>query len=470
MKNSGKRFIASIVALLMVLLLIPIGVMAEDDYIESAQVGFGNDDDYYLIFDSNKIGSRKQYRDFLVANNLLGDIKYDSKTGTVTLTDLDLDSDFSLHIESLGEIHINLVGDNNIPRIFIEEISEPITSTIIFEGTGTLNTKSIYLATFENDMTTILFKDGLTVNINSDEKDIVYDENGCLDSVTGKDLYSFFVRDSSLNVDKLFEIEGDISPSLHFEKALVWVDEETNEKIFSYVATSSNYLIAPKNSQDNEPTTNPDEPTTQPTTKPEEPTTWPTTKPQKPTTQPTTKPQKPTTPPTTKPEEKPTTTTTKQSAETVLSGVVKGSDGKWAYYVDNKVDTSYTGIKKNQYGWWRIVDGYVDFNATGIYKNEYGWWRVEDGKVNFNANGIYKNPYGWWKTTKGKVTFKENGVFKNEYGWWKVENSKVNFQFTGIAKNEYGTWYVKNGKVDFSKNGKVTYNGKTYNVVNGKVK
>lgn len=177
--------------------------------------------------------------------------------------------------------------------------------------------------------------------------------------------------------------------------------------------------------------------------------------------------------------------------EVVLNGIVKGPDGKWAMYKDNKVVTSYTGIAKNQYGWWRVKNGYVDFNAneiyqneygwwktkngkvtfdeTGIFHNEYGWWRVENSKVNFKAEGIYKNDYGWWKTTKGKVTFQENGVFKNEYGWWKVEKSKVDFNFTGIASNEYGTWYVKNGKVDFSKNGKVTYNGKTYTVRGGKV-
>ena len=193
--------------------------------------------------------------------------------------------------------------------------------------------------------------------------------------------------------------------------------------------------------------------------------------------------------PTSKKNEEPTSQ--KNEEPTVLNGIVKGPDGKWAMYKNNKVDTSYTGVAKNKYGWWRVEKGYVNFKANGIYKNEYGWWkttdgkvtfketgvfkneygwwRVEDSKVNFKANGIYKNQYGWWKTTNGKVTFKENGVFKNEYGWWKVKDSKVDFNFTGIAKNKYGSWYVKNGKVDFNKNGKVTYNGTTYTVKNGKV-
>ena len=154
--------------------------------------------------------------------------------------------------------------------------------------------------------------------------------------------------------------------------------------------------------------------------------------------------------------------------ETVLNGIVKGPDGKWAMYKDGKVDTSYTGIAKNEYGWWRVENGYVNFNANSIYKNEYGWWKCTDGKVTFDENGIYKNEYGWWKTTDSKVTFKENSIYKNEYGWWKTTDSKVTFKETGIFSNQYGKWYVKNSKVDFKKNGKVKFNGKTYTVKNGK--
>lgn len=177
--------------------------------------------------------------------------------------------------------------------------------------------------------------------------------------------------------------------------------------------------------------------------------------------------------------------------ENKLNGLVKGPDGKWAMYEDGTVNENYTGVAKNQNGWWRVKDGYVDWSANGIYKNENGWWkttngkvtfqetgvfknengwwRVENSKVIFNANEIYKNQNGWWKTSGGKVRFNEDGVYKNKNGWWKVKNSKVDFNFTGIASNQNGTWYIKNGKVDFTKNGKVKYNGTTYTIQNGKV-
>ena len=109
----------------------------------------------------------------------------------------------------------------------------------------------------------------------------------------------------------------------------------------------------------------------------------------------------------------------------VLNGIVKGEDGRWALYKNNKVVTS----------------------ATGVYQNDKGWWRVKDGYVDFEANGIYQNALGWWKTTNGKVTFKETGIFQNENG----------------------KWYVRNSKVDFTKFGRVKYDGKYYYVAGGKV-
>ena len=130
----------------------------------------------------------------------------------------------------------------------------------------------------------------------------------------------------------------------------------------------------------------------------------------------------------------------------VLNGVVKGPDGKWAMYQNGTVDTSYTGIAKNDKGWWRIENGYVNFEANGVYKNENGWWRVENGHVDFTANSIYKNENGWWKTTNGRVTFSETGVFENENGLWYCENSKV----------------------DFTKTGTVSYDGELYVAVGGK--
>ena len=222
------------------------------------------------------------------------------------------------------------------------------------------------------------------------------------------------------------------------------------------------------------------------------------TKPEEPTTQkeePTTQKEEPTTQkeePTTQKQEEPTTKPATPAKK--LNGLVKGPDGKWALYKEDSVQKSFTGLAKNENGWYYLKNGYVDWNYTGFAKNEKGWWRVKDGRVDFSANSIYKQPSNgvWYKTTNGFVTWGETGVFKNVNGWWRVENSRVNFQANGIYKNENGwwkttggkvhfnetgvfsnengKWYVKNSKVDFSKNGKVTFEGKAYTVTNGYAK
>lgn len=134
--------------------------------------------------------------------------------------------------------------------------------------------------------------------------------------------------------------------------------------------------------------------------------------------------------------------------------VVKKVDGGW-YSVSKKTGkkVNYTGVAKNEYGWWRVVNGKVDFNATGIYENDLGWWRCVGGKVDFNATGIYQNDYGWWRCVGGKVNFKADGVYKNEYGWWAVEGGKVRFNYTGIKSNAYGVWFAENGRVRFNYTG-----------------
>ena len=121
-----------------------------------------------------------------------------------------------------------------------------------------------------------------------------------------------------------------------------------------------------------------------------------------------------------------------------------------------------------------MKDGKVDFSYTGFAKNEYGWWYVEKGQVKFDKNDILSGKAntdpeaagedGWWYIVKSQVT-KKTTVAQNEYGWWYVKDGKVDFTYTGLAENDYGTWYIKDGKVDFSFTG--TYDGEQ--IVKGQV-
>lgn len=160
-------------------------------------------------------------------------------------------------------------------------------------------------------------------------------------------------------------------------------------------------------------------------------------------------------------------------ADSVKTGdvtVKKASDGNWYTYTNKgNQKVNYTGVAKNQYGWWRVEKGKVNFKANGVFKNDYGWWYCKDGKVQFGYTGIQKNSNGWWRIVKGKVDFSATGVFKNEYGWWRVEKGKVNFNADGVFKNEYGWWFCRGGKVDFSYTGLAKNQYGTWSIKKGKV-
>ncbi len=152
-----------------------------------------------------------------------------------------------------------------------------------------------------------------------------------------------------------------------------------------------------------------------------------------------------------------------------------GTKGDWYYVVGSKVQSGYTGVAnyKNENGWWYISGGKVDFNANTVAKNNNGWWYVTGGKVQFSYTGVanYKNENGWWYISGGKVDFNANTVAKNNNGWWYVTGGKVQFGYTGVAnyKNANGWWYISGGKVNFNFTGRASNRYGTWNVVNGKV-
>ncbi|MCD8207499.1 MAG: Ig-like domain-containing protein, partial [Bacteroidales bacterium] len=92
------------------------------------------------------------------------------------------------------------------------------------------------------------------------------------------------------------------------------------------------------------------------------------------------------------------------------NGLCRITSGElWGYYVDDKVDTSYTGFAHNDNGDWWVVNGYVRFDTNSVEKdttgkngdkgvNEKGaWWYVIGSKVQHNFTGLanYKNVNGW---------------------------------------------------------------------------
>lgn len=139
-----------------------------------------------------------------------------------------------------------------------------------------------------------------------------------------------------------------------------------------------------------------------------------------------------------------------------VTGLVQDTDGRWVYKVNDKIDTTYTGLASNEYGWWYILNGVLDFSYNGFGRNGDSWWYCRGGKVQFDDNGVIEGTvngtYGWWKVVNSQVIF-DNDVCANASGWWKITNGKVDFDYTGLAQNAGGWWYIHNGAVDFGYTG-----------------
>lgn len=85
-------------------------------------------------------------------------------------------------------------------------------------------------------------------------------------------------------------------------------------------------------------------------------------------------------------EETPSTTsyayeTTISKIQVTPTRVVKqGTDGKWGYYVNDKLDTTFNGLAGNQFGTWKITNGLVDFLYQGLFESQNGTFMIKEDR------------------------------------------------------------------------------------------
>ncbi len=176
----------------------------------------------------------------------------------------------------------------------------------------------------------------------------------------------------------------------------------------------------------------------------------------------------------------------------VKNGFLKDTDGVWRYYTDGEVDTTYTGLAKNEWGWFYVNSGVLDRTYTGLADNEWGTWYVNNGVLDRSYTGLVKNgtdwvyvrdglrdttytglaknEWGWFYVKDGVYDSTYTGLAKNDWGWFYVKDGALDRTYTGLASNQWGTWYIQNGFLDRDFSGKVVINGKTYNIEYGLVR
>jgi len=204
------------------------------------------------------------------------------------------------------------------------------------------------------------------------------------------------------------------------------------------------------------------------------------------------------------------TTNANIQEKAILNGLVLES-GKYVYYENGKINSSFTGLYEQDNVKWYVIKGEVDFNYNGTYKDKTGtylieknkvmvdfiglkqlddWRMVINGKIDYNYTGLAKNQYGTWYMKDGKISYDYTGVYKDATGdyvvqksqvrtdltglvelddWRMVIDGKVDYSYTGIGKNQNGMWYIENGKINYKYTGVFCDNTTAYVIIQNRV-
>ena len=54
---------------------------------------------------------------------------------------------------------------------------------------------------------------------------------------------------------------------------------------------------------------------------------------------------------------------------------------------NGQLDRTYTGMAKNEYGWFYMKNGQLDRTYTGISQNSYGKWYMKNGQLDRSFTG-----------------------------------------------------------------------------------
>lgn len=87
--------------------------------------------------------------------------------------------------------------------------------------------------------------------------------------------------------------------------------------------------------------------------------------------------------------------------------VKKGTDGKWGFYVNDKLSNTYNGLAGNTLGLWVIQNGLVNFDYTGLLESDNVKYMIVNGKADLGFNGLCSDKDGTW--------FCQDGIVQKNY-------------------------------------------------------
>lgn len=158
-----------------------------------------------------------------------------------------------------------------------------------------------------------------------------------------------------------------------------------------------------------------------------------------------------------------------ESSDVVKNGLYQNEDLTWDYYVEDRVDTEYTGLTQYYGTWYYVENGRLNWDYTGLTLYYGTWYYVEKGQLNLGYTGLTKYYDTWYHVVNGQLDWTYTNLTFYYGTWYYVENGRLNWTYTGLTLY-YGTWYyVENGRLNWAYTGLTKYYDTWYHVVNGQL-
>ena len=129
------------------------------------------------------------------------------------------------------------------------------------------------------------------------------------------------------------------------------------------------------------------------------------------------------------------------------TGLAKDASGNYYYFVDGKIDTSFTGLVDNAAGRWYVLRGQVQMRYDGLIEFEGVKYLIKAGHVNTAFTGISKQQGVYYYFTQGVNDLAFEGLVYCNGMKVYAQNGQVNFNKTAVVASQgelllvkYGIW------------------------------
>ena len=164
--------------------------------------------------------------------------------------------------------------------------------------------------------------------------------------------------------------------------------------------------------------------------------------------------------------------TTPYTGPTWNEGLVYNKqDGKWYFWLNNRVQWNFSGIVLYDNHWFMIRNGMLDTDAHGLYNYDGGTFVFAAGQLRTDVNGLWLNPKDklWYFLSNGQVQTQYTGLALYDGAWFYVVNGQFANWYTGVVFYDNAAFWVENGELATWYNGTITYDGVEFTVVGGQL-